>query len=254
MMRRRLVALLLAGLALSVAAACDSGESSTDDDGDTPTAIGTLTGAQGWPRVEGLRGERYCEVLLARVIDGRLNAEVWNTYGLNDCPEEEWAKLDAGEIKEEREVIFALLNGPRYWLMDAIEKKPMDERVETTFGTLDMFLAATVDVGPIPPDLGPYIERKVARGAVFEFMEGAEVYELVDPAGRVFVMQSYSRQNDASLTEDDLPGLASRITPPKGWTYRSRTLDGELRVEGESIEATVIQDDLGNSYSLVESP
>jgi hypothetical protein len=168
--------------------------------------------------VEGLRGERYCEVLLARLIDTRLNAEVWNTYGLNDCPPDEWAALDAEAIKAERQgVVAALLNGPRYWLMDAIEKKP-SERQETAFGPIEMFLAATVDLGPIPPDLSPYTERQVARGSVFEFSEGAEVYELV---------------------------------PPQGWTFRARTLDAVLRVEGPSVEATVVQDELGNTYSLV---
>jgi hypothetical protein len=246
-------------IGLVLVAACSSGETS---DSSTPGATaepaggnppGTLTNDRGWPRVEGLRGERYCEVLLARVIDGRLNAEVWNTYGLNDCPPDAWAALDAEAIKTERSVIAALLNGPRYWLMDAIEKQPSGERQETTFGTIDMFLAATVDLGPIPPNLAPYTERMVARGAIFEFSAGAEVYELLDPAGRVFVMQSYSTQRDPALAETDLPNLGDRITPPAGWSYRARTLDTTLRVEGSSPVATVVQDDLGNTYSLVEA-
>ena len=259
----RVLLLAAIGASLALTIACGSSESSPSSETPVesatqpadaePDATGTLTGVQGWPRVEGLRGERYCEVLLARIIDGRLNAEVWNTYTLNDCPPDEWAALDAEAIKTERQVIAALLNGPRYWLMDAIEKKPTGERQETTFGTLEMFLGATVDLGPIPPNLAAYTERKVARGSVFEFSEGAEVYELVDPAGRAFVMQSYSTQREPTLTEADLASLGTRITPPEGWTYRARVLDAVLRVEGPSIEATVIQDDLGNTYSLVES-
>jgi hypothetical protein len=203
--------------------------------------------------IEGLRGKRYCEVLLARVIDARLNAEVWNTYGLNDCSPDAWAALDAEAIKTERGVIAALLNGPRYWLMDAIEKKPTGERQETTFGTLEMFLAATVDLGPIPPNLAAYTERQVARGAIFEFSAGTQVYELLDPSGKVYVMQSYSQQRAIDLAESDLPALGSRITPPPGWTYRARTLESTLRVEGPGIESTVIQDDLANTYSLLLS-
>ena len=255
--RTRLALWCVIGFTVAAGIACNSTESSSPDTPTDETAsltpVGTLTGEQGWPRAEGLRGERYCEVLLARVIDGRLNADVWNTYGLNDCPPDAWAALDAEAIKTERQVIAALLNGPRYWLMDAIEKKPAGERQETAFGTLEMFLAATVDLGPIPPNLAPYTERTVARVSVFEYAAGSEVYELVDPAGNVYVMQSFSQQRDTELAESELPSLASRLAPPTGWTYRARTIDATLRVEVQGAEATVIQDDLGNTYSLIET-
>lgn len=255
---------ILAAVGLALGGACNSAGS---EQGSTPsstpvesnvtiggaTPAGTLTNDQGWPRVEGLRGKRYCEVLLARVIDGHLNAQVWNSFGLNDCPDDAWRALDPAAIKTERGVLAALLNGPRYWLMDAIEKKPTGERQTTTFGALDMFLAATVDLGPIPPNLAPYSERRVARETVFEYSSGVEVYELVSAKGKVYVMQSYSRQNDPNLTEADLPRLLGRIAPPAGWTYRARTLDSTLRVLARGAEAIVIQDDLSNTYQLVES-
>lgn len=254
--------LIAAGLGLALASACSSSActrnvtpsstagASTKTDPSTGNP-GMLTNDQGWPRVEGLRGKRYCEVLLARVIDGHLNADVWNSYGLNDCPDEAWKALDAAAIKTERGVLAALLNGPRYWLMDAIEKKPAGERQTTTFGTIEMFLAATVDLGPIPPNLAPYTERRVARETVFEYSAGAQIYELTDPAGNVYVMQSFSRQSDPNLSATDLPGLASRITPPAGWTYGVRTLDSTLRVLAPGAQAVVIQDDLSNTYQLI---
>ncbi len=250
-------------MTLSAAVACSSTAST---EGDEPSAApgvsreavaatrpaGTLVNADGWPRVEGTRGKRYCEALLARLVDGRLNAEVWNTYGLNDCPPDGWNALDANAIKSERGVLVSLLNGPRYWLMDAIEKNPLGDRQETTFGSLAMFRAATVDLGPPPPNMAAYTEHRVARGAVFEYSKGVEIYELVDPSGKAYVMQSYSQQRDVNLAASDLPSLASRITPPPGWTYRYRTLDATLRVQGSGTEATVIQDDLANTYSLIE--
>ena len=251
----RLAAFSVGALVAVAALACNSAKSESDEatpQSTSPAATGTLSGEQGWPRVEGLRGERYCEVLLASVVEGRLNAAVWNTYGLNDCPPNEWSALNADSIKTERGVIAAILNGPRYWLMDAIEKRPSGERQETTFGTLKMFLAATVDLGPIPPNLAPYTERHVARETVFEFAQGAEVYELVSSDGRIFIMQSYSVQRDPTLTEDRLPSLAPLITPPAGWTYRARVLDDTLRVGVAGTDATVLQDDLANTYSLVE--
>ena len=251
--------LVLAGGSLTIFSACGSttssssaSPSSTTNRPFAPASITTPTNDQGWPRVEGLHGKRYCEVLLARLIDARLNAEVWNTYGLNDCPDAAFKALDAAAIATERGVLRALLNGPRYWLMDAIEKKPVSQPQRTTFGTLDMFLAATVDLGPIPPNLAPYTERRVARDSVFEFSAGTEVYELTDPGGKVYVMQSYSEQGDAHLSAADLPGLASRITPPAGWTYKPRTLGSTLRVLTPSGEAVVIQDDFGNTYQLVQ--
>jgi hypothetical protein len=192
-------------------------------------------------------------VLLLRLIEGRLNAEVWNSYGLNDCPDAAWKALDPSAIKTERGALAALLNGPRYWLMDAIEKKPDGERRESDFGSIRMFNAATVDLGPPPLNPAPYTERVVARETVFEFAKGSEVYELVAADGRVFIMQAYSVQNDPTLTEAGLRSLATRIKPPAGWTYRVRTLDNALRVVSQNEQATVVQDDLSNTYQLVAS-
>jgi hypothetical protein len=250
--KRSLVALA----PILILAACGSSESSERDAaeaGARATVSATNVGPQGWPRVEGLRGGRYCEVLLLRIVDGDLVADVWNSYSLGGCPDDDWAALDAEAIKAERAVLAALLNGPRYWLMDAIERQLRGERELSTFGAIEMFLAATVNLGPPPPDLTPYTERRVARGTVFEFSAGSEVYELVDPEGRVFVMQSYSVQRDATLSEDALSGLGDLIRPPQGWAFRSRVLDRTLRIENPTVEAPVLQDELGNTYSLVES-
>ena len=161
----RVAVAALAGLVF-LTAACGDDESSADDS----TAVAATPTA--WPRVEDLRGQRYCEVLLLRAVEGRLNADVWNSFGYNECPEAEWQALDVDTIKADSGALFVLLNGPRFWLMDAIEKQPTGERQVQTFGTLEMFLAATVDLGPIPPNLAPYTERHVARETVFEFADG----------------------------------------------------------------------------------
>lgn len=265
-MRNRLIA-AVALTAMCAAAVAGAACGSDDDDAaatSTPAVaaspgatvapgLGATVTADGWTRVEGLRGDRYCEVLLPRVIDGRLIAEVWNSYGLNECPETEFKALDAAQIKEQTGAVVVLLNGPRYWLMDAIERRPGIERKEATFGTLEMFLAATVDLGPLPPDLSPYKERRVDRQAIFEFSKGANVFELLSNDGKTYVMQTYSVQNDPSLTEAALPSLGDRLELPAGWTYRSRTLDDVLRLKSKDDKGAVIQDSLGNSFTLVES-
>lgn len=266
-MKRTMTVAALAALAMTAALgfACGSDDDGDDAANSTPTALATAVNTpsgglaagatittDGWSRFEGFHGDRYCEVLLPRIVDARLNAEVWNSYGLNDCPEDEWKALDTAKIKADTGAITVILNGPRYWLMDAIERRPGLERKEATFGTLKMFLAATVDLGPIPPDLSPYLERRVDRQAIFEFSKGARVFELSTPDGKRYVMQTYSQQNDPTLTEDALPALGDRLDLPEGWAYSTRVLDETLRLVSKDNKGAVIQDNIGNSYTLVE--
>ena len=61
-------------------------------------------------------------------------------------------------------------------------------------------------------------------------------------------MQSYARIVDPNLSEGDLPGLGARLALPTGWTYQARTLTASLVVSTPG-EATVVQDELQNTYS-----
>ncbi|MEH3140065.1 MAG: hypothetical protein PGN37_07730 [Mycobacterium kyogaense] len=197
----------------------------------------------------GLRGKRYGEVLLVSAGPEGPQATVYNTYPLNDCPPELWSRLDAQALATEHGALAALLNGPRYWLMDAIEKDMGEDREIVTFGGLDMYRQATVTLSSMNP--APYLPNTVARNAVFVFDAGAPVFELVDPDGRGWVMQTWSQIVDSSLAYDDLPHLATRLTLPVGWAYRTRTLETELRLDTSSQAAQVLQDGLTNSYSLL---
>lgn len=212
----------------------------------------TVEPIQESPLRDGLRGVRYGEVLLLRADDGRFSAEVWNTLGMNDCPQDEWDRLDAAAIAAERGALLALLNGPRHWLVDSIRSDIRATAAETTFGTLGMFRAATIDFGTEPPQVGSYLERSIVRETVFGFAAGAEVYELIRPDGTTYVMQAYSRIVDPGLAESDLPGLGDRLAVPDGWTYRVRTLDDDLGLLSLDGVATVLQDDLQNTYQRVD--
>jgi hypothetical protein len=90
----------------------------------------------------------------------------------------------------------------------------------------------------------------VDRKAVFTFDAGREIYELVDPDGRCWVMQTYSRTVDPALSLADLAGLANRLSMPPGWRFEVRTPTTPLVVDTTGRAASVTQDDLGNSYSL----
>jgi haloalkane dehalogenase len=201
-----------------------------------------------------LHGARYGEVLL---VTGRLNrveATVYNTLGLNDCPDDLWQSLDSEAIKKSYGARAVILNGPRYFLMDTIAIADPGEEI-FDFGGLQMRQLATVPL-PLTSLLGglrrqPYTEQPVRRTTVYGWDQDREVYELVAPDGTSYVMQSYSLAVDPTLTEADLPALGTRLRLPPGWRYRVRQLSEawSLQVDGE---ARVVQDELENSYQRVE--
>ncbi len=198
--------------------------------------------------VDDVFGKRYGEVLLVHVRDTGPEATVYNTFPLNECPDELWSKLDPQAIAAENGAAAALLNGPRYWLMSSIEKETGDGWETKTFGGIEMIRQATVALSSMNP--APYSVNEVDRKAVFIFDAGRPVFELISADGRRWVMQTWSQTVDAGLTLDDLPGLASRLNLPDGWRYETRTLTSPLRVDTSTRKANVLQDDLANSYSL----
>jgi hypothetical protein len=199
-----------------------------------------------------MRGERYCEVLLVNPRDGVVSADVYNSYPLNTCPAEQWEALDPAALAAENAAVLAVLNGPRYWLMDEVRKDgDVTDLPKATFGGIEMYRQASVEVGDLAAASTPYVPHAVDRRTVFTFAAGRPVYELVGPEGEVYVMQTWSQQKDPTLVEADLAGLAPRLDLPEGWSYRARTLDEPLTVDTTTVAAQVLQDDLGNSYCLV---
>jgi hypothetical protein len=194
-----------------------------------------------------LSGKRYGEVLLVTPGEAGPQATVYNSFPLNDCPAELWSALDAQAIATEHGAAGALLNGPRYWLMNTIEKTPQGPQLTKTFGGIDMILQATVLLSSMNP--APYTINQVRRNTVFIFNAGEEIYELQDPHGHHWVMQTWSQVVDPNLSRADLPKLADRLKLPDGWSYQTRVLTSELRVDTMTRAAEVVQDDLTNSYS-----
>lgn len=192
--------------------------------------------------------KRYGEVLLVRIGPSGPEASVYNTYPLNDCPAELWDALDAEGIARENGAVAALLNGPRYFLMSQVGKNAAGPQATRNFGGIDMIEQATVQLSSSNPQ--PYSVNKVDRRAIFVFGVGRPVFELVDPEGQRWVMQTWSQVIDKNLTLDDLPELGARLNLPAGWRYETRILTSPLTVDTTTCEAHVLQDDLTNSYSL----
>jgi hypothetical protein len=197
-----------------------------------------------------VHGKRYGEVLLVKSGDDGLFAEVFNSFTLNDCPQELWEKLDMARIAESEGALAAVANGPRYWLVDSIEKSGPEIPEVRDFGGILMTRAAILNFGPAGPDPSPYKGRRVARTAVFSFAAGSMVYELTDPDGAVYVMQSWCISVDRDLDESDLGALGGRLEIPAGWAYGCRRLDQDLNVMTTTEDAVVLQDELKNSYCL----
>ena len=195
-----------------------------------------------------LRNVRYCEVLT--LVRHRLTFEVsvYNTLGQNFCPPKEWRALDAKKLAKKLKVTRVKLNGPRYWTLDSIEAAGATKSGETeTFGGIAMTKRATINLKLWQATLGGYKVSAVKRDTVFNYKAGRPVYELTSPKGDVYMMQSYSQIVDPNLTIDDLAALGKRLKLPKGWTYRTRTLDADYALKAAGT-AYVVQDDLYNSY------
>jgi hypothetical protein len=197
-----------------------------------------------------VRGKRYGEVLLVKSGDDGLFAEVFNSFTLNECPQDLWDKLDLAAIAETEGALAAVANGPRYWLMHTIEKSGPEVPEVHDFGGILMSRAAVLNFGTAGVDPSPYKGRRVARTAMFCFAADSMVYELTDPDGAVYVMQSWCTSVDTALSESDLGTLGGRLEVPEGWSYGQRRLSQDLNVMTTTEDAVVLQDELKNSYCL----
>jgi hypothetical protein len=230
-------------LVLLVAVSCSSNASTNGGGG---------SGGSGERGVASLFDTRYCEILLADVEGDTATIRVFNTVGLNDCPADRWEALDVEQIAEEQAVFVAFANGPRYWTIDAASGGDAATGEVEELGGIEMQKVAELELPlaralELQSSADPFADVIVDRDNAWTYNTGREVYELVNPEGDVYVMQSYSHQVDDTLTSADLPSLEERLELPAGWTFRARLVTTELVVSATG-QATVIQDELRNTY------
>lgn len=262
--------LVVASLAVVVVAGCTSPNEAEDSIGtqvvgtvaDTTTLVSepmateppaTVTAATEQTTAlypDGLRNKRYCELVIVKKPSTDFIAEVWNTTGFSDCPQADWDAIDAATTAAAEGGLVVLKNGPRYWTLDTVTTAIRDTAARKTFGSLEMFLGTTLQFGTSFPAQSAYVIRSVPRVTVFHYRSGSSVFEITDAAGHVYVMQSYALIKDATLTIDNLASIGPKLALPEGWSYASRTLTADLDVPAVDGVATVIQDDLQNTYQL----
>jgi hypothetical protein len=202
--------------------------------------------------IDGVRNARYCEIIPVVRSGFHLVATVYNTLGLNDCPAAVWDKITEAEMKKRFGAIKVLLNGPRHFVMDKIVAggdTAAGEKIDA--GGLELTERASIDLDLFGMRSEPYRERTIDRDTRYVFEAGKPVFLLVAPDGKRYAMQAYAQMIDKNLSYDDLPGLGVRLKLPKGWRYESMVPASDL-VLGAHGEATIVQDDLDDTYQKLD--
>lgn len=198
--------------------------------------------------MDNLRGARYCEVIFA---ENRWTLLVYNSIGLNDCPEQSWKKISTDTIRKDTASSWVHLNGPRYWVIDSMKKTNLINHKQRNFGQITMREAGILhlSLSEILRGSQPYLTHTVHRKTIWVFKANKPVYEIIDNKGHVYVMQSYSTQQ-VQQTEASLAQLGQRLSLPAGWRFRTGTLKQDQELPTVDNKAIVIQDNFSNTYQL----
>jgi pimeloyl-ACP methyl ester carboxylesterase len=220
--------------------------------------IPAIEQTQFMPQPDDLRDFRYCEVLTVVPGDDGFRVSAFNSMGQSDCPSDQWADLDADAISDAYGLLGAVLNGPRYWVVNNIVSPSglSSSGQISEFNGMEMRLVAQINTTPdqvASMGFAPYSEAEVVRDTVYTYSAGSRVYELVSPEGDIYRMQSYSQEVDPTLTINDLENLGERLNLPEGWSFQTRILEEDRLLTADGI-AHLVSDELNNAYQRVNEP
>ncbi|RUR09807.1 hypothetical protein ELY15_08825 [Legionella sp. km772] len=193
-----------------------------------------------------MRGGRYCEVIIGTSLT---KYAVYNTWGLNNCPEDKWSHLTSAEVKKETQASRIHLNGPRYWIIDGFKNTSLINPSTRMIGGIAMREAGIIhlDLMTLLGAKKYYQTHEVDRKTTWIYQANKPVYELIDPKGRVYVMQSYSIELKPQ-TMQSLKNLGDKLQLPQGWKFKTGTLKKTQTLIAADAKAIVIQDDYLNTY------
>ena len=163
---------------------------------------GTISSSQKPIKMVDVRNARYCEILTVSGNIGSMIATVYNTLGVNDCPETVWKNIDKEKIKKEFNAKSVVMNGPRVFLMDSVGQfNAPPPKVD--IGGIEMIERAKLDVELKTVLMGkkPYDEQIVKRTTMYIFNTGSSVY-LLHHNNDSYIMQSYAKIVNPDLNEE----------------------------------------------------
>jgi hypothetical protein len=200
--------------------------------------------------VDNARGYAQGEIFLMKGGSGHLDAMVFNTVGLNQCPPEKFDAIDVDALAEETESDAVWKNPRRFWMMDrltlALAGEPRDFQ-----GLMFNFVAQMQMPTNFTPAGGQaalaYRPGQIGRVTKYEYLSGRPVFLLRSPEGVTWVMQTYTNHKASDLTEADLPELGHRSQLADGWQFKAKTLDRDLTLDTQGL-AHIVADDLENMY------
>lgn len=193
-----------------------------------------------------LRNLRYCEVIASKSVP---NFALYNTMGLNDCPANTWKKISNHHAKKATGSTFVHLNGPRYWVVDSFTQSTSGKSRVLSVNGLSMYEAGDLHMRMrdlLKPNKS-YQARDVNRRTTWVYQAGKPVYELIDPQGTVYIMQSYSVQRSAQ-SEKSLGQLGAKLKLPNGWKFKTGLLKKTQSLGAIDGMAIVVQDEYLNTY------
>lgn len=214
---------------------------------------------------------QYCEVLLD-VPTSASGFPVFNTTGYGNCPN--YSTLTGQAVIDSYNATYYpgnpyglpsgatgfILDWPRNWVYDqAVENIPpgtstylilnVPSSSQGVPNTIFGFVGFNSNISGLA-----YTPSNVARDATWTYYANNQIFQLLDPSGNLYVMQSYARFVDPSLEYADLLNVAlmnSLLELPTGWTYST----AQLAQQFDNISkgnAVLVQDKLGNSYMKVD--
>jgi hypothetical protein len=200
--------------------------------------------------MQDMRGYRFCEVgLITGTSQDNAIANIWNTTGACDPAPEQFDVLDAETIARENGVLWAWLSPLRRWMFDRLDvREAGDDKIfgEITGTWMGVVGAATLMQAG---DQGSYEPDYIYSNHTFTFSNGSEVYLLDAPDGEVFIMQSFARDWEPTMSERDLAHLYRWLDLPDRWGFRAEKLDQDLTVSSSPDNlAHVLMDNLHNVY------
>ena len=207
-----------------------------------------------------LRNFPYCELIPDTVANGTITEHVFNTLGFNTCPSDIWSTITEQSVVDAYNAQYgstglassATINGRRHWVLDSIKSGGgVTSSSDTlTVNGMELGLKAilTTPVGEATIGTNAYEINTVQRNTTYLFKKGRKVYELIDPDGNVYVMQSYTTQM-APLTLKKLDRMGKFLQLPEGWKYRVRKLDKDLNLTAAGA-TQIVNDYFRNTYQI----